>query len=303
MQVTTRWKDFLIGSSLKPSYSNLRDGYTTFKINVFEPIVLGPGRPSEYVDIGCWSENSTIFPHIERFKLGMEFGDKDLVDLDAYDRNDRTLLSMFNYLADNYVYPRLKILDTSSKLHCSFIANPVRLPLSVPFLDVESFKIAELTLSERSPQTVTFRDILMQRVPKLLMIYAKTMPKPSFEPEFYSDKSASITKLILRTDVVPTVINAVGQHRIDALTTRNFPYYTPPVNKTGNIFCICQNELPEIRTTANNHLFGEVTVEQDWVNYVDVEVYVVMFYRDSYFDVERNYQVKRRIIEPENVFD
>ena len=95
------------------------------------------------------------------------------------------------------------------------------------------------------------------------MFYCKT--KKGTTHELLTDKSASIVAIKLHTDIHANCIDIQSRQHIDALTTRNFHGYRPPLNETGNVFALAWNELPQAKQAFEyNHLRGEITTSQDW---------------------------------------
>ena len=124
-------------------------------------------------------------------------------------------------------------------------------------------------------------------------------------PELFTDKSASIVKFKIHTDIQQRCLESDSVQYVDALTCRNFPGYTPPVGLTGNILCISYNELPQAKSPAIEYInmMGELTLCQDWFGKkaleiedpraLEYDVYCTLFYRDTYWDVQENYALKR----------
>ena len=124
-------------------------------------------------------------------------------------------------------------------------------------------------------------------------------------PELFTDKSASITAFKIHTDIQQRCLESESVQYVDALTCRNFPGYMPPVNLTGNILCISYNELPQAKSPAIEYInmmgqltlcqawFGESATDTDAQRALQYDVYCTLFYRDTYWDVQENYALKR----------
>ena len=255
---------------------------------------MGPCKPSEYLNVGCWSQNSNILPFVERFNFGVEWkhGTR-YFELDQYAQTD-VIVDVLNHSLS--YYPKLKILSSETKLHCSFIEHPVDIPSTIPTIDVRTVLIADMAVTAFNRRTVNFNDIDLRRKPKYIMIYCKSANEQDRGPQrkyIMTDKSASIVRVKLRTDIQPQAFDVTSRQHVDALTLRNFPQYEPPIRDTGNIFCISINELPVRKNVAieYNHLHGEIDVRQDWHTAAPLKfgVYISLFYTDTYFSVAKNY--------------
>ena len=255
---------------------------------------MGPCKPSEYLNVGCWSQNSNILPFVERFNFGVEWkhGTR-YFELDQYAQTD-VIVDVLNHSLS--YYPKLTIMSSETKLHCSFIEHPVDIPSTIPTIDVRTVLIADMAVTAFNRRTVNFNDIDLRRKPKYIMIYCKSANEQDRGPQrkyIMTDKSASIVRVKLRTDIQPQAFDVTSRQHVDALTLRNFPQYEPPIRDTGNIFCISINELPVRKNVAieYNHLHGEIDVRQDWHTAAPLKfgVYISLFYTDTYFSVAKNY--------------
>ena len=257
------------------------------EITIFEPIVVGPCKPSEYCEVGCWETNSNILPYIDRFKIGIEWGAMDLFEIDQY-KNTHFVEDMFSR---KRFYPKLAILNQTTKLHVNFVEHPVAIPAAIPLIDVEMVQIARLTTAKKFTETVHFRDIDLRRQPKHIMIHCIAKKNHDEVTKISSDKSASIVSVKLRTDIQYKSLEADSVEYVNALTCRNFPGYTPPLGLTGNVFCINMNELPQAKESAEIiHLMGEIDVCQDWSVSLEYSVYISLFYGDRYWQINDTYQ-------------
>ena len=302
VQVLSRWRGWFGSANLHPrknqyTWVTLQDN--TAEVVFFEPVMVGPCRPSEYVDIGCWGGNSNILPYVERFAFGVEWKrDTEYFELDQFERiNADTVRDEFN--TSLTYYPKLKILKSESVLHCTFIEHPVDIPSTIPYIDVRTVKVTDLETIAGVTETVSYSDLDLRRQPKYLMIYCKSKADCKrkaafgFTGHLMSDKTASIVEVKLRTDLQPEALHIKGRHHIDALTLRHFPQWEPPIHETGNIFCIAINELPARKNVSieYNHLYCEIKVRQDWYTSAALEygVYISLFYGDTFFGIQKNF--------------
>jgi hypothetical protein len=295
LQVMSRWAGWwaAVGhhSKAQATWATLPDniGEVTF----FEAIMTGPCKASEYLTTGCWAQNSNILPYIERFTFGVEWKQgTEYFELDQFALTD----VVTDVLNGTKYFPRLKILSSETKLHCTFVEHPIDIPSTVPTIDVRTVKLADLSTTSYNTTTVNFNDLDLRRKPKYLMIYCKRKRTDHARGEYryiMSDKSASIMRVKLRTDIHPEALDVRSRQHVDAITLRNFPQYQPPLRVTGNIFCIAINELPARKNVAieYNHLHGEIDVQQDWHTSSPLQygVYISLFYTDTYFSVDKNY--------------
>ena len=59
MQVMSRWAGYIDDDTQKHFYEwNTTLTRSVFEVTFFEPIVLGPCKPSEYCHVGCWAGTS-----------------------------------------------------------------------------------------------------------------------------------------------------------------------------------------------------------------------------------------------------
>ena len=296
VQIMSRWKDYLISTFQKDANSTDLQNTKTSKITILEPVLLGPCRPSEYTDIGCWSANSCIFPFVERFTFGMDFKkNAHYFDIDEYDdRLDRR----YDALRFESRYPRLIPISVKSKLHVTFVEEPVSLPTSIPYIDTVTYKIGETTVAKNATQTLQFRDMSLRREPKMILFYTKMADRRELlnDPTIYTDKAASVTGVTLRTDLNPRIYRIRDRTTVDMITMRNYDCYYPQIGITGNCLALPFHELPQrkIVSVGYNNLHGDITVSQNWRNQsLDVEVYATFIYGDTYFDIDNNYQTKQ----------
>ena len=104
------------------------------------------------------------------------------------------------------------------------------------------------------------------------------------------DKSASIVGINLSDDVSNQNLLLSSRSHCDAITTRNFPQYKPPIKCTGNVFALTYNELPRQREVATefNHLRGTLQIKQEYKTELDVKVYCVVIYKDSFVEIDKH---------------
>ena len=296
VQIMSRWKDYLFNTFQKNANSTALRATKTSKITLFEPILLGPCRPSEYTDIGCWSDNSCVFPFVERFTFGMDFKkNAHYFDLDQY--ND-TLDQRYDLLRFETRYPRLVAKSVKSKLHVTFVEEPVSLPTSIPYIDTVTYKIGQVSVGKNATQTLNFRDMSLRREPKFILFYTKMSDtrEPVNHPTIFTDKAASVVGVTLRTDLNPRIYRIQDRTTVDMVTMRNYDGYFPQIGMTGNCLALPFHELPrrKIVSSGFNNLHGDITVSQDWrTQAIDVDVYATFFYGDTFFDIDNNYQTKQ----------
>ena len=268
------------------------EGVEMFSVTLYEPIMVGPCKPSEHHDIGCWSDASSIIPYIERFNLKIDFDDKDMFELDQYDDRDVVHSNLFN----NYTYyPVVTLNSTKSKLHCCFVEQPVHLPVQIPCLDTQTFLLDKVYLARSDPLEVSFRDLSLTRKPSLMLFYCKSKVNKKYEDTVMSDKSASIVKCTFDLDNYNRAFKLDTKAAIDIASIRSYPGYIPPISATGNVLALPFSELPVRKSMTHNKLHGRLTVMQNWYSYgrLPVDIYATFFYHDKFFDVENNYQTVR----------
>ena len=266
------------------------EGVVIYSVTLFEPIMVGPCMPSEHTSVGCYSKNSPIIPYIERFNLKMDFDNTDMFELDQYDTTDM-ITNIFDY--QRYL-PITSIVSTSSKLHCTFVEQPVQLPVQIPCVDTETFKIDSLVLTLQ-PTVVSFKDLSLRRKPSLIMFYCKSSINKRHTAFILSDKSASIVKCSLSLDNYNRSFQCDTKSAIDIVSMRNYPCYIPPIHSTGNVFALPFSELPVRKSVQSgyNHLHGQLTIEQSFIDELPTDVFVTFMYHDKFFDVSNNYQTVR----------
>ena len=127
------------------------------------------------------------------------------------------------------------------------------------------------------------------------MVFAKRAPTQKLDL-LHQEKSASLVAFKLATDVSNVNLDLQSRYQIEALTTRNYPQYKPPIDKTGNILALTYNEIPRAREVAVdfNHFRGSVTVSHDLLMPVLVDVIMVIIYKDSFLQFTNDYQFKNR---------
>ena len=304
VQMMSRYEDFLFGNTHKNENSAIHQTTKTSKITLYEPIILGPCKPSEYTEIGCWSNNSCILPFIERFTFGLKFKkNAHYFDLDQYDDKLDTIT---DYWRLETRYPRLMPKSVKSKLHVTFVEEPVSLPTSIPYIDTVTYQLGRTSVAKNNTVKVDFRDLSLRRTPKMIIFYTKMFDtrEPINEPTIFSDKAASVVGVTLRTDLSPRVYKIDDRTTVDMVTLRNYPGYFPQLGVTGNCLALPFHELPRRKIVAArfNNLHGDIKISQGWSNIaLDVEVYATFLYGDTFFDIEHNYQ--RGILELDDLLD
>ena len=147
--------------------------------------------------------------------------------------------------------------------------------------------------------TINFSNLSLRRVPTKIMFYTRTKSVSdylSYEEEIrYTDKAASIVKVKLRTDLSSSNLVINDRHTIDIITSDTFDEYIPPIGLTGNCLALPWNKLPRRKNTTADYdnLHGQLTIAQDWIVNLSVDVFVTFFYQDSYFDIDKNYQTSK----------
>ena len=291
-QIFARWANYLSEDHTKNEFS-LDTGFRHGKIKIYEPLMVG----TAYANFGCWDMNSPILPYIERFRLGMRFKpDAKYFELDQCHNND----FVFDFWTGQRFFPRLVPTGVKSKLHVKFIEGALKIPSAIGYLDTVTEKIGEATMTKGDSYTFEFRDISLRRVPTVVMFY--TRAKHLYDDALQTDKAASIKAVTLRTDLSPQVLKIDDRHTIDIVTADSFDEYIPPIRLTGNCLALPFSKIPRRKTaTADfDNLHGQITVSYNWgelYNTLPVEVYVTMFYQDSYLDVMRNYQTGKILLD------
>lgn len=262
-----------------------------FDLKIIEPLVCSIMRPTEYRDIGCWSLNSNVIPHIERFSLMMKFD----TDNSKYFELDEFALQAIatNEYLNTHQLPRLCIQSAKSKLHCTFIEHIVNVPRALTTLNYQTFKLASVEAS--GPFVAShnnFQDIEIRNGVQMLMFFCKTTNVPLQG----NDNTADILTMKLRSDVSNEHLHLTSRHHINAITTRNFPDYCPPIGVTGNVLAITYNEVPRSREVQVdfNHLSGFVDTGHTSDYQISYDVYLVVIYKDSFVKLTSDYAHKER---------
>ena len=261
------------------------------KITLIEPLVAGPFRPTEYRDIGCWSKNSNVFPYIERFKLEMDFRDPRkgmYFPIDSFDatdvRNDR-------YTNGTHL-PFLMPVSVSSKLHVTFIEHAVSLPRTIPTLHYDTFELGRADLTMNQTAVFNYQDIEIRSGVQQLMFFCNGMHYPTDLLGW--DKTASIINLKLASDVSNQNLALTSRYHCDAVTTRNYPQYCPPIHHTGNVVALTYNEVPRVKEVATeyDHLRGSITIKQDFMPVHTCSVQLVVIYKDTFLEIRNHHAFK-----------
>ena len=303
MQALCRWESWYLQDTNKEARSTiLNEDCQQIDATFIEPMVIGPCRPTEYKEIGCWSKNSNILPYIERFRIDLKFKkDCQYFELDSY-----SLLHRDDFTGV-ITLPGIEILDTTTRLHAVFVEKPVALPVTLPYIDVRTESLGVVSLAKNDPQEIRFSELEMRRTWEKVFVYARMTKSSEYRggdaikqfPD--SDKSASITGFQLSTDIQARCIDAVGRHRIDAMTVRNFPEYCAPVNLTGNVLGLVRNEIPKRKSTVDSidHWNGVVQIEQDWSDKnIEVELFMSVFRIDTMLEIDDRYTKKAISMQP-----
>ena len=267
------------------------EGINVYTVTLYEPIMVGPCMPSEHTSVGCYAKNSPVIPYIERFNLKMDFKNEDMFELDQFHMEDM-ITNMFDYRS---YLPIMDITKTKSKLHCTFVEQPVQLPVQIPCVDTETFMIDDIVLLRDEPTVVSFKDLSLRRKPSLIMFYCKSEIDKKHDDYMLSDKSASIVKCSLSLDNYNRTFKCDTRSAIDIVSMRNYPCYIPPILNIGNVFALPFSELPIRKSVQSgyNHLHGELTIEQAFLKELPTKIFVTFMYHDRFFDVSNNYQTVR----------
>ena len=296
MQRLSRWVHWYDADVNKDERTNiLKPTCQYIDATFIEPCMLGPCKPSEYSNIGCYAKNSTIIPYVERFQLDMIFRDRKNQIYFECDSHEKVHMDAFR---GEIFRPTLEIETLQTKLHCVFVEKPVPLPATLPYLDVRTERLATVSLLKDNAQEIKFDDIDMRREWKYVMVYCK-MRKPreftaqSGLPDFPdTDKSAAVTAVTFSTDIQQNCLVASSRERVNAMTVRNFPEFMAPVGKTGGVLGVVFNEFSQRKKVAEgyNHLRGEVSIEQDWSDVpIEVDVFISFFRTDVLLEIHDHF--------------
>ena len=224
----------------------------------------------------------------------MNFDKKfDLFPVDSFNVNDiisQRPLSNIDWL------PKLIPIYVRSRLHVTFIQQPVALPRTIPTLHYEKHIVGRANLVGTGSLTIPFQDIEIRSNVQQIMVYCKRDPEADRLNLIHQMKTASLTKFFIRTDVSNVNLDLQSRYHIEAITTRNYPQYKPPIDMTGNLLALTYNELPRAREVAIefNHLHGSVTIQQDFASQHECIVYIVVIYKDTFLSIQNDYTFKNR---------
>ena len=294
MQWLSRWVHWYSEDWNKEAKTNrLKSTCKYISATIVEPCMIGPCKPSEYANFGCYANNSSVIPYIDRFRVDLVFkDDAKYFELDAYSSKYEDVV------VGEVFYPSLKIETTETKLHCVFVEKPIALPATLPYLDVRTERIGTITLAKDVTEGVTFQNIDIRRAWKYLMVYCKLRKPREYhigDPELRfieSDKGAAIVNATISTDIQQNCLVASNRERVNAMTLRNFPEYIAPVGKTGGVLAVVFNEFPQRKAVAEgwNHIYGEVHAEQDWSDKeIEVDVFLSFFRTDVLLEINEDF--------------
>ena len=291
-QIFARWANYISEDHTKDPFS-INTGFRHGKIKIYEPLMVG----TAHADFGCWNMNSPILPYIERFRLGMRFKqDAKYFELDQCHNDD----FVFDFWTGERFFPRLVPTGVKSKLHVKFIEGALKIPSAIGYLDTVTEKIGGETMTKGDSYTFEFSDISLRRTPTVILFY--TRARHLYDDALQTDKAASIKAVTLRTDLSPQVLKIDDRHTIDIVTADSFDEYIPPIRLTGNCLALPFSKIPRRKTATADYdnLHGQITVGYDWgeiYNTLSVEVFVTLFYQDSFLDVMRNYQTGKILLD------
>ena len=280
------WEELIYGVSLSPGSFDIRDGFKG-TVTMIEPLSVSTLRPTEFRDFGCWGENSNILPYVKRYEMLMEFAaDAEYFELDSVAKMDL----LYDDLRNTTFSPHLRIDNVRSKLHCTFVERAISLPRVIPMMNMEVFKLNDgiINLERDISKSFHFSEIEIRSNVNMVMIFTK--PKFIDNYHLYCDKTASLIGVEIKTDISNQNIILQSRQAIDALTMRNYPQYRPPLGHGGNLLAIPYNDFPrsnEVKV-GFNHLFGKIEIQQDFAPALDVDVYMVINYKDKCLKIEND---------------
>ena len=256
-------------------------------VKFLEPLCVSMMRPSEFVDFGCWGGNSQILPYVKRYNLSMEFPTVDkcryfeLDDLKATDIyvDPITLQSHF---------PHLSIKSVSSRLLCTFVERSISLPRVVPTINMMVYRLNEEDLEVDLGETKSFffNQIEIRDNVNQVMVFCKSKEVDQYS--LIADRTASLTKVHIKTDISNQNIDLNSREMIDAVTMRCYPQYCPPRGAGGNLLAMPYSEFPRAKEIVSgfNHLFGEIAITQDFAPKIKCDVFMVINYKDTALKIE-----------------
>ena len=256
-------------------------------VTMIEPLSVSTLRPTEFRDFGCWGENSNILPYVKRYEMLMEFpANAKYFELDSVALTDL----IYDDLRRKIFSPHLRIDNVRSKLHCTFVERAISLPRVIPMMNMEVFKLNDgiINLEKDISKSFHFSEIEIRSNVNMVMIFTKAKFRDNFH--LYCDKTASLIGVEIKTDVSNQNMILHSRQAIDALTMRNYPQYRPPLGHGGNLLAIPYNEFPrsnEVKV-GFNHLFGKIEIQQDFAPALDVDVYMVINYKDKCLKIEND---------------
>ena len=215
------------------------------------------------------------------FPPGVEYFELDSVDINHI---------IYEDLTKKFFTPKLVITGVESKLHCTFVERAISLPRVLPMINMEIFKLNDenMQLAMHEIKSFEFNQIEIRRNVAMIMIFTK--PKYIDNYHLYCDKTASLVSVELKTDVSNQNLILHSRQAIDALTMRNYPQYRPPLGFGGNLLALPYNDFPRSKevNVGFNHLFGKISIKQDFAEEMEVDVYMVVNYKDKMIKIEND---------------
>ena len=145
-----------------------------------------------------------------------------------------------------------------------------------------------IELAKNATHSFFFNQIEIRSNVDQVLLFCKSKEQNNYS--LIADRTASLSKVHIRTDLSNENVALDSREMIDAVTMRNYPEYCPPLGASGNLLAMPYNEFPRAKEVVNgfNHLFGEIAITQDFTQSLKCDVFLVINYKDTALKIEND---------------
>ena len=238
------------------------------EIRFVEPLSIAFCKPAEHLDVGCWAKSGELIPRCKRMEVAFKWcanQDERLFNLFRM-RNYRD-----NARSANIDY-RLRIVDVSTKLHCTHYRGTVETPVKLGIPNIEAMRIGSVSFEgEFAEKDVSFDfQFRGNPEPKFVCFFTRrnwesaTGASKQYKRTYHEGAAIKKLKLGIGTQANALCLDTANHRcRFNQLTTQCFLEYKPPIDERSTFFAFPYSKLfhSVFEPREGSRMFGSLTFE------------------------------------------
>ena len=244
------------------------------KISFVEPLAVGFCKPAKHLDVGCWGKAGEIIPRCKRMEIAFKW---------CANQEERlfNLFRMRNYRdakRHGNVDFRLRIVDVSTKLHCTHYRGEIETPVKLGIPNIEAFQIGSVSfpVDHAADFTQSVRFDFQYRgnpEPKFVCFFTRRNWEPvsqthstQYKRTYHEGAAIKTLKLGIGTQINALRLDSENHRcRFSQLTAECFPEYKPPIDQRNTFFAFPYSKLyhSNFEPREGTRMFGEMTLEHE----------------------------------------